>query len=142
MTDATRRRINLATEIDTTDDVGVKKASENVVIRVNELLSQGKLTEDVISDYVALQDKEFLIAALACLTNAKRPAVQKIFSIKKPQMICAVCWKAGLSMRFAFRLQQEIAHIPTKELVYPRNGSDYPYEPSEMKWQLEFLGIE
>ncbi len=142
VTDSTRRRINLATEVNTTDAIGKKKSSENVVIRVNELLAKGQLTEDVISDYVALQDKEFLIAALACLTNTKRPTIQKVFSIKKPQMICAVCWKAGLSMRFAFRIQQEIANIPTKELIYPKNGSDYPYEPKEMKWQLEFLGIE
>lgn len=140
--DATKRRMDLATEVNDAEKIGEQKSSENVVIRVNELLAEGRLTEDVISDYVALQDKEFLIAALACLTNTKRPTIQKVFAIKKPQMICAVCWKAGLSMRFAFKLQQEIAQIPTKGLVYPKNGSDYPYEPSEMKWQLEFLGIE
>jgi hypothetical protein len=142
VTDSTRRRINLVDEVNTTEKIGKKKASDNVVLRVNELLAEGRLTEEVINDYVALQDKDFLIAALACLTNTTRPTIQKVFSIKKPQMICAVCWKAGLSMRFAFKLQQEIANIPTKELIYPKNGSDYPYEPSEMKWQLEFLGIE
>lgn len=140
--DATKRRMDLATEVNSTEKIGQEKSSSNVVIRVNELLAEGRLTEDTISDFVALQDKEFLIAALACLANTKRPTIQKVFSIKKPQMICAVCWRAGLSMRFAFKLQQEIANIPTKELVYPKNGSDYPYEASEMKWQLEFLGIE
>lgn len=140
--ESTQRRVELATEVNTAEKIGQKKSTENVVIRVNELLAQGQLTEETIADYIALQDKEFLIAALACLTNTKRPTIQKVFAIKKPQMICAVCWKAGLSMRFAYRLQQEIANIPTNELVYPKNGSDYPYDPSEMKWQLEFLGIE
>jgi uncharacterized protein (DUF2336 family) len=142
VTDSMRRRIDLATEIEQSEDIGKKKSSDNVVVRVNELLAEGKLTEEVIADYVALQDKNFLIAALACLAATKQPTIQKIFAIKKPQMICAVCWRAGLSMRFAFRLQQEIAQIPTKELIYPKNGTDYPFEVSEMKWQLEFLGIE
>lgn len=141
VTDATKRRIKLAEEITQNNKLGSKQAKENVVVRVNQLFSEGKLTEETIADYVALQDKEFLVAALACLTGAKRQNMNKIFDIQKPQMICAVCWKAGLSMRFAFRLQQEVAHIQPKELLYPKNGKDYPLDPKEMKWQLEFLGI-
>ena len=118
------------------------KSSDNVVIRVNQLLSEGKLTEETIGDHVALKDEEFLIAALACLTGAKRQDMSKLFKLKKPQMICSVCWKAGLSMRFALRLQQEIAKIPHQELIYPKGGTDYPLEPKEMEWQLEFLGIK
>ncbi|HPD82597.1 MAG: DUF2336 domain-containing protein [Alphaproteobacteria bacterium] len=136
--DATRRRIELADEI----NKDKSKGSDNVVIKVNQLLSEGRLTEEVIADYVALRDEEFLIAALACLTGAKRQDLGNLFKLKKPQMICSVCWKAGLSMRFAFRLQQEVAHIAPKDLVYPRGGTDYPLDIKEMKWQLEFLGIE
>ena len=137
VTDATRRRINLQEEMGTPET-----RKESVVIRVNKLLAEGRLTEEVIADYLALQDKEFLVAALACLTGAKQHNIEKVFSIQKPGMVCAVCWKAGLSMRFAFRVQQEVAHIPTKELIYPKGGSDYPLEPDDMNWQLEFLGIE
>ena len=138
VTDATKRRIALAEEMSETKN----KRTDNVVIKVNQLLAEGKLNEEVIADYVALKDEEFLIAALACLTGAKRQDMAKIFKIQKPQMICSVCWKAGLSMRFALRLQQEIAHIQPKELIYPKGGTDYPLEPKEMQWQLEFLGIE
>ena len=136
--DATRRRIKIAEEMKEDEN----KSSDNVVIRVNQLLSEGKLTEETIGDHVALKDEEFLIAALACLTGAKRQDMSKLFKLKKPQMICSVCWKAGLSMRFALRLQQEIAKIPHQDLIYPKGGTDYPLEPKEMEWQLEFLGIK
>lgn len=137
VTDVTRRRINLQEEKEQSPS-----SDGNVVARVNNLLAKGELTEEVITDYLALQDKEFLIAALACLAGTKQSNIEKIFSIQKPKMVCAICWKAELSMRFAFRLQQEIAHIPTKELIYPKDGTDYPFDAGEMKWQLEFLGIE
>ena len=44
-------------------------------------------------------------------------------------------------MRFAFKLQQELGHVPADELIYPKEGTDYPMDDDEMKWQLEFLGM-
>jgi hypothetical protein len=45
-------------------------------------------------------------------------------------------------MRFALRLQKELGHIQPKDLIYPRDGTDYPLTRDEMLWQLEFLGIK
>lgn len=132
ITDATRRRIKLEENIQEGD----------VSAWVYKLHKDGKLTEDVIADYLALRNKEFLFASLACLTGADIDDVEKVFSIKKPKMVCSLCWRAGLSMRFAFKLQQEVAHVPTKELIYPRGGTDYPLEEEDMIWQLEFLGVK
>tara|TARA_R110002095_G_scaffold18245_1_gene21230 strand:+ start:376 stop:513 length:138 start_codon:yes stop_codon:yes gene_type:complete len=44
-------------------------------------------------------------------------------------------------MRFALRVQQDIAHLQKDELIYPKDGTDYPLPEADMKWQLEFLSI-
>lgn len=146
VTDATRRRIDLLDEMDGPKN---KKSSKtrakekgSVVARVNIFLAEGKLTEETISDHLALKDHEFVIAALACLVSTKRANIDKVFSIRKPQMICSICWRAGLSMRLALRLQQEVAHVQAKDLIYPKGGTDYPLDVKDMQWQLDFLGIE
>ena len=62
--------------------------------------------------------------------------------MRKAKPVVALCWKAGLSMRFALRVQQEMAQIPASELLYPRDGTDYPMTTDELRWQLEFLGFK
>jgi uncharacterized protein (DUF2336 family) len=137
VTDAARRRIALKEEI-----AAEKKDPKKTIARVRKLQSEGNLTEEVIADALALRHEYFVMVALAALIRTSPDEIVKAFSIKKPRVVCAICWYAGLSMRFAFRLQQELAHVPVKELIYPRDGTEYPFDPEDMKWQLEFLGIE
>jgi hypothetical protein len=109
--------------------------------RVIELFNDGKLNDEVMSDALSMKDKDFVTLGLSCLVRASRKDIEKIFAMRAAKPIVAVCWKAGLSMRFALRIQQEIAQIPHKELVYPRGGTDYPLSEADLKWQLEFLGL-
>ena len=32
--------------------------------------------------------------------------------------------------------------VPPKELIYPRDGTDYPLSQDDIDWQLEFLGLK
>ena len=137
VTDVTKRRMQVEESIRKSEG-----RNETAAQRVKKLYTQGQLTEDVIGDALALRDKEFVAGALAVLCGAKVKEINKIFTLKKPQLVCAVCWKAGLSMRFALKLQQEMAQIHSKELIYPRDGTDYPMSEKELRWQLEFIGIE
>jgi hypothetical protein len=137
VTDATRRRIGLKEEIE-----AEKEDPKKTIKRVQRLYREGSLTEEAMADALALQHDYFIFAALAALVETRIEEIEKAFSIQKPRIVCAIAWRAGLSMRFAFRLQQELANVPTKELIYPRNGSEYPFDPEDLKWQLEFLGIE
>jgi len=109
--------------------------------KVHELHAKNELNEYTLSDHLAMKDEEFIVIALAYMINAKITSTRNIFKLKKPKLICAVCWRAGLSMRFALRLQQEMAQIQAKELIYPRDGIDYPLSNEEMVWQLEFIGL-
>jgi uncharacterized protein (DUF2336 family) len=110
--------------------------------RVAELYENGRLTEEAIMDALALSDYEFLYSAVALRAETTLEQAKKVFALKAAKPIVAICWKADLSMRFALKLQQDIGHVQPKELIYPKDGSDYPLSEEEMIWQLEFLGVK
>lgn len=114
----------------------------NAKERVMKLIEEGKLDEDVISDALGMRDKDFVCEALAVLVRTDAAQIAKIFDMQAPKSLCAIVWKAGLSMRLAFKLQQEMGKIPATKLLYPKGGSDFPLSEEEMKFQLEFLGLE
>ena len=89
-----------------------------------------------------MRDKEFAVLALAAMTGSTASDIQKVFQMRAAKPLCAMAWKAGLSMRMALRLQQEMAQIPPKELLYPKGGTDYPMTRDEIQWQLDFLDLE
>ena len=109
--------------------------------RVRQMIREKTLNEEAVSDALAIKDKDLAIVALAALNRTNRSTIEKVLGLQKPKPVIAVCWKAGLSMRLCLRIQQELAHIPPKELIYPRGGTDYPLEEAEIKWQLEFLDL-
>ncbi|MCB1531016.1 MAG: DUF2336 domain-containing protein [Rhodospirillales bacterium] len=119
-----------------------KRSGGSAIERVRRLAEEGGLEEAAISDALAMRDHEFVIVALAALAGTGAANIRKVFDMKTPKGICAVCWKAGLSMRMALRLQQEIGKIPSKELIYPKGGTDYPLSKEDMNWQIDFLGLD
>lgn len=129
-----RRRVDFAGE----GEQGSGSAEE----RVRRMIAEKRLTEDSITDAVGMRDRDFVMAALAAKLHTSKADVEKIMALQTPKPVVAICWKAGLSMRTAFLLQKEIAVIPSKELIYPRGGTDYPLDNKELEWQLEFLGLK
>jgi uncharacterized protein (DUF2336 family) len=123
-------------------DYAVHYSDEKPSARAKRLHKKGELDDEVLGDALAMRDYDFVSTGLACLSGAPQDDIDKIMDMKAPKAVVAICWKAGLSMRMAFRIQQEMARISHKELVYPRDGTDYPLETDELNWQLEFLGLK
>ncbi len=121
---------------------GATIPGETVGDRVMRLEKKGHLNEESIADALGMRDKEFVTLALARLARAAPDTVEGVFRMRKARPVVALCWKAGLSMRLALRLQQEMAQVPPKDLMYPRDGTDYPLTDEELRWQLEFLGFK
>ena len=109
--------------------------------RAVRLAKAGALNEDMIADALALQEEEFVIAAIACRAGASLPAVKRVFAMRAPKPVVALSWKAGLSMRMALQLQRDMGRVPFQDLIYPRGGTDYPLSEEELLWQLDFLGL-
>ncbi|MBI1327061.1 MAG: DUF2336 domain-containing protein [Alphaproteobacteria bacterium] len=131
----TRRRLNFLEQEESGDQ-------SDAASRVKALLKEGKLNDEVVMDALAVRDREFVMIALAGLAKCPLGTIEKIFDMQAPKPVVAITWKAGLSMRTALKLQQEIARIPQKELIFPKGGTDYPLDKKELAWQLDFLGIE
>lgn len=112
-----------------------------VADRVRDYLARGDLDDETLVDAIAVRDHDFVYAAFAALLKTGEEEVKKIFELKSAKSVVALCWAAGFAMRTSFRLQQEVAKIPHKELIYPRGGTDYPLSEADLLWQLDFLGI-
>lgn len=134
---AIKRRLIYSVASDTAKDAGQGSPYDRAI----NLMTKGKLDEAVIADAIGMREEEFVIAAIACLAKTKPEEVKRIMAMNTAKPIIAVAWKAGLSMRMALQLQQSIGRVPVRELLYPRNGSDYPMSETELQWQIEFLGL-
>ena len=65
--------------------------------------------------------------------------MEKVGESKSARGVTAVCWKAGLSMRFATQLQIRYAFIAPTAALNPSGGDKFPLTPEEMDWQIEFF---
>jgi len=128
-----RRRMDFVSD-HTEDDLSIET-------RLETLIQQDALSEDVISDAAAMHDYDFVYGAIAHKAKTVFEEVQQVFELKAARSIVALCWRAGLSMRTAFALQRLVARVPPKQLIYPRGGTDYPLSEGDLTWQLEFLGL-
>jgi uncharacterized protein (DUF2336 family) len=111
------------------------------VKRAKKLFAHGDLSEETLNDAIAMGDRLFVVNALALRAQAKTKDIEKVFDVKAPKSICAICWKAGFSMRLALKLQQTFGAVKSHALIYPRGGMDYPLTEEELRWQLEVIGI-
>jgi len=128
-----RRRLDFAAES--------REHEVPVEVRLRHAIEAGALSEDVLSDALAMRDYEFVTGAIGHLARVDFISMKKIFALKHAKPIVAVTWRAGLSMRFALQLQQTIGEVQPKDMLYPKGGTDYPMDEAEIKWQLEFLGV-
>lgn len=127
-----RRRVDFAEEAD----------NETPEQRLVRLVKDDDLNEDVISDALAMRDMEFVTMAVAHLAKTTPEQVHKVFDVQAAKPIVSLSWHAGLSMRMALQLQKDAGHVPPKEIIYPKGGTDYPLSEEAMIWQLEFLGLK
>lgn len=114
----------------------------NPVERAKSLHASGNITEDVVTDGVSMQDKQFVMACLALRAKTTIADIEKVFDVRAPKSICAICWRCGFSMRLALKLQQTYGRVPASALIYPRGGTDYPLTEEQMRWQLDMIGIK
>lgn len=115
--------------------------TSNPLERAEKLYRSGGLSEDVLADATVMRDKDFVFAALALCGDTTISNIQKVFDVRAPRAICAVCWRAGFSMRLALKLQQVFGRVPPSALIYPRYGTDYPMPEADLRWQLDVIGI-
>lgn len=115
---------------------------ENPFDKAKRLAKDGKLGEKLIEGALVEGDRSFVLAALAVLAEISPTIVDRIIASRASRPVTALVWRAGLSMRFARQAQLRLAQIPPKSTLNARDGVDFPLSEEEMRWQLEFFGIE
>lgn len=130
-----RRRMDFAGDTARLDGESVK----DCILRLDK---EGRLDDKALSDALAMRDNDLAIKAIGHMSGVDDKTVAKIIKFGAAKPIVALCWKAGLSMRTALQIQKELGHIQPKDLMYPRNGIDYPLTEGELIWQLEFIGVK
>ena len=84
-------------------------------------------------------EREFVTVALALRAGVPLWGVERIVKGATGKGMTALCWKAGVPMRFAIELQRRLARVPPSRVVLARDGFDYPFSDDEMKSRLELL---
>lgn len=110
--------------------------------KVIALHKAGTLTEDVMADALALREYDFIQMGLSLKSKLPIDTVKRMIETRSGKAVTALVWRAGYSMRYALELQRELAKVPHTDLVYPRNGIDFPLTPQEMDWQIGFFKPE
>lgn len=121
---------------------GDSKKKETADQRVKRLAKKGDLTDETITDALAVRETDFVYAALEQRSGVQEALWREVMEARSAKPIVALCWKAGVSMRTALTLQRDLAQISGKGLLYPKDGTDYPMNTGEIEWQLEFLGVK
>jgi hypothetical protein len=84
---------------------------------------------------------EFVTQALAQLAGIPTETADSILATRNGRAITALVWKAGLGMRVAVKLQQNLLRLPPGKVVNAREGLYFPLTRDEMVLQLELFGI-
>jgi uncharacterized protein (DUF2336 family) len=115
-------------------------ATESIVTkRVRQMYLNDELTEHEISSALASGGQEFVTYAIALKAKTPVEVVSRAISMRSGKAIVALCWKSGLSMRLATRVQMHLAHIPPSDVLRAKGSEDFPLSHDEMRWQLEFI---
>ncbi|MBL8713310.1 MAG: DUF2336 domain-containing protein [Alphaproteobacteria bacterium] len=129
--DIVKRRIAFANESPT----------EEAAARVERYAREKRLTPETIQDAMMWHDAEFATLAIAYLSAIHPQVLRRMIETHKPKPVVAFCRKANLPVRMAVEVQRYLAKVPLREIMYAKQGTDYPLNDDEVKWQLEFFGV-
>ena len=118
-----------------------EKGQERPAERAKRLHKDGKLSEEAITDALTDGDRAFVLSALAELVGVPLATIDRVMATHNARAVTSVVWRAGLSMRLARQVQMRIAQVAPKDVLNPRNITQYPLSDRDMRWQLEFFGI-
>ena len=117
-----------------------KEAQDYVAAKEVALTFQESgITDDAICEMIDIGAREKVVHSLAMLSSVAAGTIERILSLDSGVLVVAVCWRAGLSMRTALRVQMDIAKVSPTSLVPARGGVDYPYSGDELESQLKII---
>jgi uncharacterized protein (DUF2336 family) len=133
---AKRTRVRIDEPEDELADPAVTAATE-----VAAQLLAGTLDDSYVEKAVESGKREIVIAALSALAHTPQDVVRRIVQSGTAKPAIALVWRAGLSMRVAFKLQTFVMRLVAGELLPARDGVRFPLSEDEMLWHLNYFGV-
>lgn len=131
LTDTISRRVNFMI-----DKKGNRITPEDKVALLDQ---SGELDDDALRDALALREYDVVYNALAKKSGLPLTVVQKMIQTQSAKAVTSLVWKADMEMRTALEIQKTIAKIQPREMIYPRNGDEFPLSNDDMDWQIDFF---
>ncbi|HVU21164.1 MAG TPA: DUF2336 domain-containing protein [Rhizomicrobium sp.] len=122
-------------------------ADEQIVARDNTAAAEveaaakaGRLDDAFVESAAEMGKREAVLLALSRLAKIPDSIVRRMLMTRSAKPVTALVWRAGLSMRCAFKIQRFLMKLPADELLPARNGTLFPISEEEMRWHLSYFG--
>jgi uncharacterized protein (DUF2336 family) len=103
---------------------------------------EGRLDDSFVEGAITAGRRETVIACLATLSRVPEETARRVLFSGSSKAITALTWRAGLSMRIAFKIQSNLLRLPAGDLLPARGGVHFPLSEEEMQWHLSYFGIK
>jgi uncharacterized protein (DUF2336 family) len=130
----------LAEEAKVTDSVS-HLSVDNPADEVEAALGTGKLDDSFVEEAAIAGQRETVVLALAKLAKIGASKVREVMASGSAKAMTALVWRAGLSMRTAFKIQSLIMRLKGTDLLPARTGLHFPLGEEEMRWHLSYFDI-
>ncbi|HEX3675184.1 MAG TPA: DUF2336 domain-containing protein [Rhizomicrobium sp.] len=124
-------------DMDASHDPATVAAAE-----AEKLFRSGRLDDGYVEAAAEAGRRETVIAALALLAKVPPETVRRIVQSGVAKAITALVWRAGLSMRAAFKIQTFVMHLPAADLLPARGGVAFPLSEEEMRFHLGYFEVK
>lgn len=108
---------------------------------VQEFVRDGLLDDAYVLSLAYRGNRAGVVAALSAAGRIPADIVERILNLGQAKPLTALVWRAGFSMRVAFKIQTSLLHLPSHQVLPARDGVHYPMSEKEMRWHLEYFGI-
>jgi uncharacterized protein (DUF2336 family) len=116
-------------------------AMQKAAATVAEARRNGRLDDAFVENAAEGGSRETVIVALSELARVPADTVRRMLLAGTAKPITALVWRAGLSMRVAFKIQSFVMKLPARELLPARGGVRFPLSEKEMRWHLSYFDV-
>jgi uncharacterized protein (DUF2336 family) len=138
--DETKLHLNRQLRVRYDEDDQTIARDNSAATEVDVALKSGRLDDAFIESAAELGKREAIVLALSKLAKVSDGIARRMLMTRSAKPITALVWRAGLSMRSAFKIQRFVMKLPADELLPARNGTFFPLTEDEMRWHLSYFG--
>jgi uncharacterized protein (DUF2336 family) len=109
--------------------------------RAAALQASGRLDEAAILDALRRGALTLASAILSVKADVSIHVIERARTLRNAKGLVSLAWRAGVSMQTAVALQAVLARLRPAAIIKPSRGGDFPLTATEMRTELDLLGV-